>query len=163
MLCKKANKYDVTSDIFQFCYLDIVSTNANNLDIWFKYSIWYNVKNLKLYEKWNKTCRVQQWGLVYSIIINTMWATNPIITSRVIFNSKKKVLFYKIFVLKHIKNGYKFGHAHVRCLMCRYGATLSLNLSSAKNEEITVCSTWYKIHLEIPVIIFNKDSRSCDI
>ena len=33
LLCKKANKYDVTSDIFQFCYLDIMSTYANSLDI----------------------------------------------------------------------------------------------------------------------------------
>ena len=36
---------------------------------------------------------------------------------------KKKVLFHKLFLLEHIKNGYKFGHVHVKCLMCPYGAT----------------------------------------
>ena len=51
---------------------------------------------------------------------------------------KKKVLFFKLLSMKHIKNGYKFGHAHVKCLMCRYGGKLGFKYEPCKKSNTTL-------------------------
>ena len=76
---------------------------------------------------------------------------------------KKKVLFNKLFLLEHIKNGYKFGHVHVKCLMCPYGANLVF-----KSETCKKSSKYYRVFflilfVENCYLDFSKKFRSCDI